>query len=214
MNKDLTTLKITKNELVQLEKIKGLLLSEDYETRYLGYKMFVNTSFYKRCKPKSLIPFTNVNTSLFQSIILLKYDILKYESIASTDKVYYIYNKYINNLNNLCRLSPVKILIPEEKEMFKKIYENLSISDNEELIQNSKKQLLESKTIQNNRDKFFKYEQSLLGLDSIIRYINYYNASYYNMPYYTRRVLDFLNCLIYDNTKFYERIPINIIIEE
>ena len=214
MNKDLTTLKITKNELAQLEKIKGLLLSEDFETRYLGYKMFVNTSFYKRCKPKSLIPFTNINTSLFQSVILLKYDILKYESIASTDKVYYIYNKYINNLNNLCRLSSIEILVPEEKEMFKKIYENLSISDNEELIQNSKKQLLESKTIQNNRDKFFKYEQSLLGLDSIIRYINYYNASYYNMPYYTRRVLDFLNCLIYDNTKFYERIPINIIIEE
>ena len=46
MNKDLTILKITKNELAQLEKIKGLLLSEDFETRYLGYKMFVNTSFY------------------------------------------------------------------------------------------------------------------------------------------------------------------------
>ena len=214
MNENLTTLKISNKEIEQFDKIKELLLSKDYETRYLGYKMFVNTSFYKRCKPKSLIPFTNVNTSLFQSIILLKYDILKYESIASTDKVYYIYNKYINNLNNLCRLSSIEILVPEEKEMFKKIYENLSISDNEELIQNSKKQLLESKTIQNNRDKFFKYEQSLLGLDSIIRYINYYNASYYNMPYYTRRVLDFLNCLIYDNTKFYERIPINIIIEE
>ena len=214
MNENLTTLKIYNKEIEQFDKIKELLLSKDYETRYLGYKMFVNTSFYKRCKPKSLIPFTNVNTSLFQSIILLKYDILKYESIASTDKVYYIYNKYINNLNNLCRLSSIEILVPEEKEIFKKIYENLSISDNEELIQNSKKQLLESKTIQNNRDKFFKYEQSLLGLDSIIRYINYYNASYYNMPYYTRRVLDFLNCLIYDNTKFYERIPINIIIEE
>ena len=213
MNKDLTTLKITKNELAQLEKIKELLLSEDYETRYLGYKMFVNTSFYKRCKPKSLIPFTNINTSLFQSIILLKYDILKYESIASIDKVYYIYNKYINNLNNLCRLSPVKILIPEEKEMFKKIYENLSISDNEELIQNSKKQLLESKTIQNNRDKFFKHDQSLFSIDSISGFINE-KGSYYNTLYYTRRVLNFLNYLLCDSTKFYERIPINIIIEE
>ena len=46
MNKDLTILKITKNELAQLEKIKGLLLSEDFETRYLGYKMFVSNSFY------------------------------------------------------------------------------------------------------------------------------------------------------------------------
>ena len=213
MNKDLTTLKITKNELAQLEKIKELLLSEDYETRYLGYKMFVNTSFYKRCKPKSLIPFTNVNTSLFQSVILLKYDILKYESIASTCQVYYIYGKYINNLNNLCRLSPVKILIPEEKEMFKKIYENLSISDNEELIQNSKKQLLESKTIQNNRDKFFKHDQSLFSIDSISGFINE-KGSYYNTLYYTRRVLNFLNYLLCDSTKFYERIPINIIIEE
>lgn len=213
MNKDLTTLKITKNELAQLEKIKELLLSEDFETRYLGYKMFVSTSFYKRCKPKSLIPFTNVNTSLFQSVILLKYDILKYESIASTDKVYYIYNKYINNLNNLCRLSSIEILVPEEKEMFQKIYENLSISDNKELIQKSKKQLLESKTIQDNRDKFFKYEQSLLSLNSISRYLDY-NMSCYNVPYYIKRILYFLNCLVYDDTKFYERIPINTIIEE
>ena len=57
MNKNLTTLKITKNELVQLEKIKGLLLSEDFETRYLGYKMFISTSLYKKGKPKSLFLF-------------------------------------------------------------------------------------------------------------------------------------------------------------
>ena len=213
MNKDLTILKITKNELAQLEKIKGLLLSEDFETRYLGYKMFVNTSFYKKCKPKSLVPFTNVNTSLFQSVSLLKYDILKYESIASTDKVYYIYNKYINNLNSLCRLSSVEILVPEEKEMFKKIYENLSITNNVDLIQNSKKQFLESKTIQNNRDKFFKHDQSLFSIYSIIRFMNE-KVMYYNTLYYTRRVLNFLNYLLCDNTKFYKRIPINIIIEE
>ena len=213
MNENLTTLKISNKEIKQFDKIKELLLSKDYETRYLGYKMFVNTSFYKSRKPKSLIPFTNVNTSLFQSIILLKYDILKYESIASTDKVYYIYNKYINNLNNLCRLSSIEILIPEEKEMFKKIYENLSISDNEELIQNSKKQLLESKTIQNNRDKFFKHDQSLFSIDSISGFINE-KRSYYNTLYYTRRVLIFLNYLLCDSTKFYERIPINVIIEE
>lgn len=213
MNKNLATLKISKKEIEQFEKIKELLLSEDYETRYLGYKMFVSTSFYKRCKPKSLVPFTSVNTSLFQSIILLKYDILKYESIASTDEVYYIYNKYINNLNNLCRLSSIEILVPEEKEMFKKIYENLSITDNVDLIQNSKKQFLESKTIQNNRDKFFKHGQSLFSIGSISGFINE-KGSYYNTLYYTKRVLDFLNYLLYDNTKFYERIPINVIIEE
>ena len=213
MNENLTTLKISNKEIEQFDKIKELLLSKDYETRYLGYKMFVSTSFYKRCKPKSLIPFTNVNTSLFQSIILLKYDILKYESIASTDKVYYIYNKYINNLNNLCRLSSIEILVPEEKEMFKKIYENLSITDNADLIQNFKKQFLESKTIQNNKDKFFKHDQSLFSIDSISGFINE-KGSYYNTLYYTRRVLNFLNYLLCDSTKFYERIPINIIIEE
>ena len=153
MNKDLMTLKITKNELEQLEKIKELLLSEDYETRYLGYKMFINNPFYKRCRPKSLMPFTNVNTSLFQSVNLLKYDILKYESIASTDKVYYIYNKYINNLNNLYRLSSVEILVPEEKELFKEIYKNLSTTSSEDLIQISKKKFLDSRTIRNNRNK-------------------------------------------------------------
>src|SRR5574344_1436112 len=206
MNKNLTTLKISKKETKQFEKIKELLLSEDYETRYLGYKMFVNTSFYKKCKPKSLVSTSSVNTSLFKAINLLKWFILKKKSAVSNSQVYYIYNWYINNLNDLYRLSSVKILIPEEKEMFKKIYENLSITDNADLILNSKKQFLESKTIQNNRDKLFTYKQSLLSLDLISRYINYYNVPYYNMSYCTKRVLDLLNGLIYDDTKFYERI--------
>ena len=81
------------------------------------------------------------------------------------------------------------------------------------LIQNSKKQFVESKTIQNNKDKFFKHGQSLFSIDSISGFINE-KGSYYNTPYYTRRVLDFLNYLLCDNTKFYERIPINVIIEE
>ena len=213
MNKDLTTLKITKNELEQLEKIKGLLLSEDYETRYLGYKMFVSTSFYKRCKPKSLVSTISVNISLFKAITLLKGFILKNESATSKIQVYFIYDRYINNLNSLCRLSLSEILIPEEKEMFKKIYETLSTTDNVDLIQNSKKQFLESKTIQNNRDKFFKRNQSLFSIDSISGFINE-KGSYYNTLYYTRRVLNFLNYLLCDSTKFYELIPINIIIEE
>ena len=212
MNENLTTLKISNKEIEQFDKIKELLLSKDYETRYLGYKMFVSTSFYKRCKPKSLIPFTNVNTSLFQSIILLKYDILKYESIASTDKVYYIYNKYINNLNNLCRLSPVKILISEEKELFKEIYKNLSTTSSEDLIQISKKQFLESRTIRDNRNKLFKYNSSLIPLNAICQYLDYNMQD--KLLATTRVLLLFLNYLIYDNAEIYEKIPINIIIEE
>ena len=75
-------------------------------------------------------------------------------------------------------------MVPEEKEMFKKIYENLSISDNEELIQNSKKQFLESKTIQNNRDKFFKHNQSLFSIDfmpiAIIMVSAFHGMMYYD----------------------------------
>ena len=213
MNEKKEILKISKKELEQLEKAKDLLLSPDFETRYLGYKMFVSTSLYKKGKPKSLVPFLSPDDSLFDAIMILKWDILKDRSTIAKSQVYYIYDKYINNLNNLCRLSPVKILIPEEKELFKEIYENLNTSNNKELIKNSKKQLLESKTIQDNRDKFFKYEQSLLSLNSISRYLDY-NMSCYNVPYYIKRVLYFLNCLIYDDTKFYEKILINIIIEE
>ena len=213
MNKNLTTLKIFKKETEQFEKIKELLLSKDYETQYLGYKMFVSTSLYKKGKPKSLVPFLVPDDSLFKAIMFLKWAILKYGSTMTESQVYYIYDKYINNLNNLCRLSSIEILVPEEKEMFKKIYENLSITDNVDLIQNSKKQFLESKTIQNNRDKFFKHNQSLFSIDSISGFINE-KGSYYNTSYYTRRVLDFLNYLLCDDTKFYERIPINIIIEE
>ena len=212
MNKKKEILKISKKELEQLEKIKELLLSEDYETRYLGYKMFINTSFYKKCKPKSLIPFTNVNTSLFQSVTLLKYDILKYESIASTGEVYYIYNKYINNLNNLCRLSSIEILVPEEKEIFKEIYKNLSTTTSEDLIQISKKQFLESRTIQDNRNKLFKYNNTLIPLNAICQYLDYNMQD--KLLATTRVVLLFLNCLIYDNIEIYERTPINIIIEE
>ena len=212
MNKDLTTLKISNKEIEQFEKIKELLLSKDYETQYLGYKMFVSTSLYKKGKPKSLVPFLAPNDSLFKATMFLKWDILKYGSTMTESQVYYIYDKYINNLNNLCRLSPVKILIPEEKEIFKEIYENLSITESEDLIQISKKQFLESRTIRNNRNKLFKYNSSLVPLNAICRYIDYDMRD--KLLSTTRVVLLFLNYLMYDNAEIYERIPINIIIEE
>ena len=62
----------------QFDKIKELLLSKDYETRHLGYKMFVSTSLYKKGKPKSLVPFLTPNDSLFNATMFLKWDILKY----------------------------------------------------------------------------------------------------------------------------------------
>ena len=212
MNKNLTTLKISKKEIEQFEKIKELLLSKDYETQYLGYTMFVSTSFYKKGKPKSLVPFPAPNNSLFDAVMILKWDILKYRSTMTESQVYYIYDKYINNLNNLYRLSPVKILIPEEKKIFKEIYENLSITESEDLIRISKKQFFERRTIRNNRNKLFKYNSSLVALNAICRYIDYDMRD--KLLSTTRVVLLFLNCLIYDDTKFYEKIPINIIIEE
>ena len=137
---------------------------------------------------------------------------MKYESIASTDKVYYIYDKYINNLNNLCRLSPVKILVSEEKELFKEIYKNLSTTSSEDLIQISKKQFLESRTIQDNRNKLFKYNSSLVPLNAICQYLDYNMQN--KLLATTRVVLLFLNCLVYDNIEIYEKIHTNIIIEE
>ena len=212
MNKDLIILKITKNELAQLEKIKGLLLSEDFETRYLGYKMFVNNSFYKRCKPKSLVPFLSPNDSLFKATMFLKWCLLKYGSTMTESQVYYIYDKYINNLNNLCRLSPVKILVSEEKELFKEIYENLSTTESEDLIRISKRKFLDSRTIRNNRNKLFKYDSSLVPLNAICRYLDYNMQD--KLLATTRVVLLFLNCLVYDNIEIYEKIHTNIIIEE
>ena len=212
MNKNLTTLKISKKEIEQFEKIKELLLSKDYETQYLGYKMFVSTSLYKKGKPKSLVPFLVPDGSLFKATIFLKLCLLKYGPTMTESQVYYIYDKYINNLNNLCRLSPVKILISEEKELFKEIYENLSTTESEDLIRISKKKFLESRTIQNNRNKLFKYNSSVIPLNTICQYIDYDMRD--KLLSTTRVVLLFLNCLIYDDTKFYERIPANIIIEE
>ena len=173
MNKNLTTLKISKKETEQFEKIKELLLSKDYETAYLGYKMFVSTSLYKKGKPKSLVPFLAPDDSLFKATMFLKWCLLKYGSTMTENQVYYIYDKYINNLNNLCRLSPVKILVSEEKELFKEIYKNLSTTNSEDLIQISKKQFLESRIIRNNRNKLFKYNSSLISLNDICRYLDY-----------------------------------------
>ena len=212
MNKNLTTLKISKKETEQFEKIKELLLSKDYETAYLGYKMFVSTSLYKKGKPKSLVPFLAPNDSLFKATMFLKWCLLKYGSTMTESQVYYIYDKYINNLNNLCRLSPVKILVSEEKDIFKEIYENLSTTESEDLIRISKKKFLDSRTIRNNRNKLFKYNSSLVPLNAICRYLDYNMQD--KLLATTRVVLLFLNYLVYDNIEIYEKTHINIIIEE
>lgn len=212
MNKDLTILKITKNELAQLEKIKGLLLSEDFETRYLGYKMFVNTSFYKRCKPKSLFLFICNYFSFFDEVISLKQEILKNKFKIPESQVWRIYEQYINNLNSLYRSTSIEVPVPEEKELFKKIYEDLINTENLELIQNARNQFLGSRTIQDNRNKLFKYEGLLWSLQNVITAINLNKRRESLIT--SAMTKEFIYNLAYNNIKFYEMVPIKGIIEE
>ena len=212
MNKDLTTLKITKNELAQLEKIKGLLLSEDFETRYLGYKMFINNPFYKRCKPKSLFLYICNYFSFFDGVISLKQEILKNKFEIPKYQVWRIYEQYINNLNNLYRSTSIEVPVPEEKELFKKIYEDLINTENLELIQNARSQFLGSRTIQDNRNKLFKYEGLLWSLQNVIAAINLHKRSEsLSTPTMIEKLI---YNLAYNNIKFYEMVPIKAIIEE
>ena len=210
MNKDLTILKITKNELVQLEKIKGLLLSEDFETRYLGYKMFISNSFYKRCKPKSLFLFICNYFSFFDEVISLKQEILKNKFKIPESQVWRIYEQYINNLNSLYRSTSIEVPVPEEKELFKKIYEDLINTENLELVQNARNRFLGSRTIQDNRNKLFKYEGLLWSLQNVITNINL-NKRRENLITSTMSQKLIYN-LAYNNIKFYEMVPINVVI--
>ena len=210
MNKNLTTLKISRKEIEQLEKIKELLLSEDYETRYLGYKMFVSTSFYKRCKPKSLFLFICNYFSFFDEVISLKQEILKNKFKIPESQVWRIYEQYINNLNSLYRSTSIEVPVPEEKELFKKIYEDLINTENLELIQNARNQFLGSRTIQDNRNKLFKYEGLLWSLQNVITAINLHKRRESLItPTMSQKLI---YNLAYNNIKFYEMVPINVVI--
>ena len=212
MNEKREILKISRKELEQLEKIKGLLLSEDFETRYLGYKMFVNNSFYKRCKPKYLFLFICNYFSFFDEVISLKQEILKNKFKIPEYQVWRIYEQYINNLNSLYRSTSIEVLVPEEKELFKKIYEDLINTENLELVQNARNQFLGSRTIQDNRNKLFKYEGLLWSLQNVITNINL-NKRRENLITSTISQKLIYN-LAYNNIKFYEMAPIKVIIEE
>ena len=212
MNEKKEILKISRKELEKFDKIKELLLSKDYETRYLGYKMFVNTSFYKRCKPKSLFLFICNYFSFFDEVISLKQEILKNKFKIPESQVWRIYEQYINNLNSLYRSTSIEVPVPEEKELFKKIYEDLINTENLELIQNARNQFLESRTIQDNRNKLFKYEGLLWSLQNVITAINLHKRSEsLSTPTMTEKLI---YNLAYNNIKFYEMVPIKAIIEE
>ena len=212
MNEKREIFKISKKELEQFEKIKELLLSEDYETRYLGYKMFVSNSFYKRCKPKSLYLYICNYFSFFDEVISLKWEILKNKCIIPESQVWRIYEQYINNLNSLYRSTFIKVPVPEEKELFKKIYEDLINTENLELIQGARNQFLGSRTIQDNRNKLFEYDGLLWSLQNVITNINFHKRSESLITSTMTQKL--IYNLAYNNIKFYAMVPIKAIIEE
>ena len=154
MNEKKETLKISKKELEQLEKAKDLLLSPDFETRYLGYSIFVNNSFYKRCEPKSITLLSSTQMFLYDTINSLKDDLVKNNSKIPVGLIWYIEHRFLKNLYNLYRVNSVKLLISrEELDIFKLVYAKFSKD-----YDSAHKLILNNKTLKENKDKFFLYQ--------------------------------------------------------
>ena len=151
MNEKKEILKISKKELEQLEKAKDLLLSPDFETRYLGYTTFINNSFYKRCNPKSLELCLVNKCSLYEKIEALKYSLLNNNFKIPVGLIWYIEHRFLKNLNNLYRVNSVKLLMSkEELDIFKLAYDKFSKD-----YDSVQKLILNNKTLNENKDKFF-----------------------------------------------------------
>ena len=205
MNEKKEILKISKKELEQLEKAKDLLLSPDFETRYLGYSMFVNNSFYQRCNPKSLELCLDKKCSLYENIEALKYSLLNNKSTIPVGLIWYIEHRFLKNLINLYRVNSVKLLIPkEELDIFKLAYDKFSND-----YDNIQKLILNNKILKENKDKFFIYQNEYYEIEYLFNYIRRFKSCFAR-----KLTKKFLRNLISKKCKFYEKIPINIIIDE
>ena len=206
MNEKREILKISKKELEQLEKAKDLLLSPDFETRYLGYSMFVNNSFYQRCNPKSLELCLDEKDSLYENIEILKYSLLNNKSTIPVGLIWYIEHRFLKNLINLYRVNSVKLLMPkEELDIFKLAYDKFSKD-----YDSVQKLILNNKILKENKDKFFIYQDEYYEIEYLFNYIRRFKSCFAR-----KLTKKFLRNLINKKGKFYEKIPINIeIIDE
>ena len=205
MNEKKEILKISKKELEQLEKAKDLLLSPDFETRYLGYSMFVNNSFYQRCNPKSLELCLGNKCSLYENIEAIKHSLLNNKSAIPVGHIWYIKHYFLKNLNNLYRVNSVKLLMSkEELDIFKLAYDKFSKD-----YDSAQKLILNNKTLNENKDKFFIYQNEYYEIEYLFNYIRRCSSCF------SRKLTKkFLRDLINKKRNFYELVPINIIIDE
>lgn len=205
MNEKKEILKISKKELEQLEKAKDLLLSPDFETRYLGYSMFVNNSFYQRCNPESLELRLDMRDSLYENIETLKYSLLNNKSKIPGGLIWYIEHYFLKNLINLYRVNSVKLLMPkEELDIFKLVYDKFSKD-----YDSAQKLILNNKTLKENKNKFFIYQNKYYEIEYLFNYIRRCSSCF------SRKLTKkFLRDLINKKRNFYELVPINIIIDE
>lgn len=205
MNEKKEILKISKKELEQLEKAKDLLLSPDFETRYLGYSMFVNNSFYKRCEPKSITLSSSTQMLLYDTINSLKDDLVKNNSKIPEGRIWYIEHRFLKNLNNLYRVNSIKLLMSkEELDIFKLAYDKFSKD-----YDSAQKLILNNKTLNENKDKFYIYINEYYEIEYLFNYIRRCSSCF------SRKLTKkFLRDLINKKRNFYELVPINIIIDE
>ena len=205
MNEKREILKISRKELEQLEKAKDLLLSPDFETRYLGYTTFVNNPFYKRCNPKSLELCLDKKCSLYENIEALKYSLLDNKSTIPVGLIWYIEHRFLKNLINLYRVNSVKLLMSkEELALFKLAYDKFSKD-----YDNVQKLILNNEILKENKDKFFIYQNEYYEIEYLFNYIRRFKSCFAR-----KLTKKFLRDLISKKCKFYEKIPVSIVITD
>ena len=167
--------------------------------------MFVNNSFYQRCNPKSITLLYSTQMFLYDTMNSLKDALLKNNSKIPVGLIWYIKYRFLENLNNLYRVNSVKILMPkEELALFKLAYDKFSKDDD-----SAQKLILNNKILKENKDKFFIYQDEYYEIEYLFNYIRRFKYCFAR-----KLTKKFLRNLINKKGKFYEKIPINIIITD
>lgn len=201
-------IRISKKDSEDLKRAIELLISSDKEIALLGYSMFINSNFYKKCKFESLM--NEHYFSLEKYIIYIKDWLIN----GNTN-----INSCINTLffwikqNNLSRAEPIKIDIQKEQIEFERL--NFNIQNNSPISKDYIiNQFNKSKVIQDNKNNLFLYKgvyyklydlyETIKSLDSWFIYLG-------DIDYITRALVTELSK---EKITLYKSVPVKIVIED
>ena len=127
------------------------------------------------------------------------------KSTIPVGRIWYIEHRFLKNLINLYRVNSVKLLMSkEELDIFKLAYDKFSKD-----YDSAQRLILNNKILKGNKDKFFIYQNEYYKIEYLFNYIKRFKS------YFARKITKkFLRDLINKKGKFYEKIPVNIVITD